>query len=340
MKKLLILFLCLGMLTPAFPVLAEDYAHRNDIFTYTVSGENATITNVEDIRSSVTVPETLDGYTVTKLGKGAFGGSTVTKHIDIPDTVTEIADFCFAYSHSLQSVTLPDSITSIPEGAFYHCEQLWAITVPDTVKTIDNYAFGRCPSLVAVTLPATLVSIGEDAFASNSDALRLYSKTNSYAYNYALEKNITFEEYISVVVNGEKIIFDQPCITDKENYRTLVPVRAVMEALGATVCWNNARNAASIEMDDTIILIRSGNPYMLVNESIRYMSSLPIEYNNRLLIPIRDLIVALGGTVGWDEEEKIVTVSFNENTPSTQDKSPTQASEGSSHPSKGQLLQG
>ena len=53
----------------------EPTVYKSDIYTYTVSGDSATITGVDDISGGVEVPDTLDGYTVTALGEGAFSAS-------------------------------------------------------------------------------------------------------------------------------------------------------------------------------------------------------------------------------------------------------------------------
>lgn len=49
--------------------------------------------------------------------------------------------------------------------------------------------------------------------------------------------NVTAQENISVLVNNIKIVFDQEPVV--ENDRTLVPLRAIFEALGAEVSWDN-----------------------------------------------------------------------------------------------------
>ena len=310
MKKLISALLCLGMLLSVSTAFAEEKSYKSDIFTYTVSGKTATITNVEDIRTTISVPEKLDGFTVTALGEGAFGGSTVIESVTIPDTVTTIADFCFAYSNSLKSVTFSDQITAIKDGAFYHCEGLWTVTLPESLKEIGKNAFGRCTGLTAVTMPASVTKIGENAFPEN-EQLCIYSKENSYPYTYAKEKGINFEEYITVTLNGKKILFDQPCITDTERFRTLVPLRAVLEDLGAVITWDNTFNTAGIDVLGYRLLVRPGEHFMMVNGSAQFLSSPPIEFNGRIMVPIRDVMETLGGSVLWNEEEKSVTITWN-----------------------------
>ncbi|MBR5153038.1 MAG: leucine-rich repeat protein [Clostridia bacterium] len=308
MKKLISAFLCLGLLLGSTSALAAEKTFRSDIFTYTVSGKNATIINVEDMRSTVSVPKKLDNFTVTALGEGAFGGSTIIEHVVIPDTVTSVGDFCFAYSNSLKTVTFPSTLETISDGAFYHCEGLWTITLPSSLKTIGKNAFGRCSNLTAVTLPSSVTFIGEKAFPT-TEHLRFYSKENSYPYTYAIENGIGFEEYITVTLNGKTIAFDQPCITDTERFRTLVPIRAVLEDLGAVITWDNTFNTARIQVKDIKLTIRPGEQFMMVNDTAHFLSSPPVEFNGRIMVPIRDVMENLNGTVLWNEEEKSVTIT-------------------------------
>ena len=50
---------------------------------------------------------------------------------------------------------------------------------------------------------------------------------------------------ISVFVNGEKLAFDQPPVIQQD--RTLVPMRAIFEALGATVLWDESTQTVTAE---------------------------------------------------------------------------------------------
>ena len=50
---------------------------------------------------------------------------------------------------------------------------------------------------------------------------------------------------------------------------------------------------------------------MSVNGETVYLSSPAIEYNNRVLLPIRDVVQAVGGRVVWDENSTSVTITYN-----------------------------
>ena len=310
MKKTIIMFLIVTMFA-SFTTLgyAQQELFKEDIFTYTVSNDEITITNVDDVCETVIIPEEIDSKPVTALGIGALGGSHTIKTVDIPKTVKTLGHTCFAYSTSIRTVNLSYGLEKIEDGAFLKCTELWTITIPDTVKEIGDGAFNLCSNLSAATIPSSVKNIGEDAFVP-AGGFKIYAKPNSVGEKFAKENSINYEELISVNVNGEDVVFDQPCITDKENFATLVPMRAVMEALGAKVSWNSVTNNSSIAIDGNRIVIYPNNNYMLINNKEINLTTPAIEFNSRLLLPIRKVIESIGGKVNWNEETKTVTITY------------------------------
>lgn len=53
-----------------------------------------------------------------------------------------------------------------------------------------------------------------------------------------------YAEGIKVTLNGEQIQFDQPPVVI--NDRTLVPVRAIFEAMGCTVLWDGTNQIVNV----------------------------------------------------------------------------------------------
>ncbi|GHU62858.1 hypothetical protein FACS189445_6030 [Spirochaetia bacterium] len=110
----------------------------------------------------VRIPETIEGYPVTVIGKSAFGGNHGITSVVIPNSVTEIEEGAF-YNCSLKTVTLPDKLVTIGKGAFEE-SSLTSVKLPDTVTTIEDETFYYCSDLTTVTFPNKLVTIGASAF--------------------------------------------------------------------------------------------------------------------------------------------------------------------------------
>ena len=104
MKKIIPRLVCLVMVLCTFPVAAAEESLKEDIFTYSVSGNTAVVTNVDDTQKLVEVPQTLGGYTVTAIRDGAFGGITVIEE-----------DICLL--HFFKQFILPQFIGQLfPQG--------------------------------------------------------------------------------------------------------------------------------------------------------------------------------------------------------------------------------
>ena len=121
---------------------------------------------------------------------------------------------------------------------------------------------------------------------------------------------------ISVYLDNEKVQFDvAPLLV---NGRTMVPMRAIFEKLGAVVYWdNNARTAiaqkentnVSISIDDTV-LYKDGIPITL---------DVPAQLNGgRTLVPLRAVSEAFECDVKWNGDTKIVNISSKKENSMTQ----------------------
>lgn len=116
---------------------------------------------------------------------------------------------------------------------------------------------------------------------------------------------------ITVNVNGTALELDQPPII--ENGRTLVPLRAIAEALGCEVVWNDTDKTASFVQGDVTAIITVGENYILVGDGV-YNEEFPIDspaviVNSRTMIPLRALSECFGFDVSWNGESKTVEVS-------------------------------
>lgn len=96
---------------------------------------------------SLTVPETVDGQTVTGLSQGCFRDCDSLYEIILPDTLFTVGDFAFAECDALRGLQLPDGVRYIGSNAFSKCFQLEAIHIPASVKVIGANAFGACNDL-------------------------------------------------------------------------------------------------------------------------------------------------------------------------------------------------
>ena len=109
---------------------------------------------------------------------------------------------------------------------------------------------------------------------------------------------------VTVTLDGEKIEFDvQPQII---NDRTMVPLRAIFEALGATVEWDETTRTVTSTKEEKTIKLTIDSPTMYVNEEAVELDSPATIVSDRTLVPVRKIFETLGATVDYDDATRTV----------------------------------
>ena len=99
-------------------------------------------------------------------------------------------------------------------------------------------------------------------------------------------------------------------ITEKD--RTLVPMRAIFEALGAEVEWENETQTATATKDGITVSVTIDSNRMLKNgEEIELDVPARLVEDSRTLVPLRAISEAFGCQVEWDEELQRVDIYTN-----------------------------
>ncbi|MBE7052676.1 MAG: hypothetical protein E7391_00170 [Ruminococcaceae bacterium] len=115
------------------------------------------------------------------------------------------------------------------------------------------------------------------------------------------------DDTIKVVINGENLNMDQPPVLTEG--RTLVPVRAIFEALGAKVEWDDITKTATGVLGETKIEIQINNKVAKVNGKDITLDVPAQIVNSRTLVPVRFISESLGAKVDWDGNTKTVIIT-------------------------------
>jgi len=116
----------------------------------------------------------------------------------------------------------------------------------------------------------------------------------------------TNSDTIQVYVDGVKVNFDVPPMIIEG--RTMVPMRAIFEAIGAEVTWDQERQLVIGIKDDTIVELYIGSVLPTVNNEIKQINVPATVVNKRTLAPLRFVGEAFGGTVTWDGLTRTVNI--------------------------------
>ncbi|OEF96802.1 stalk domain-containing protein [Desulfuribacillus alkaliarsenatis] len=122
--------------------------------------------------------------------------------------------------------------------------------------------------------------------------------TQKYTQDRNPERNVV------VYVDGKRIEFPhgQPYVDS--NFRIMVPIRFVLEAIGAKIFWNQEHLQATIIKDNTIVTMTTDKPEYIVNGQEMLMDTAMV-YSKELgttFVPIRYVLEALQAEVNWRME--------------------------------------
>jgi len=111
----------------------------------------------------------------------------------------------------------------------------------------------------------------------------------------------------TVSYNGEKIKFDQiPVI---ENGRTLVPLRAIFEKIGATVGWDEATSTVTAEKDGVKVELVIDDVNAKKNDEAITLDVPAKLINGRTMVPVRFVSDCFGVNVEWDDAMQRVVLT-------------------------------
>lgn len=146
-----------------------------------------------------------------------------------------------------------------------------------------------------------------------------YEETGMPCLEYACESgsiSYTLEKPITIHVDGKYLLSDvDPTI---RSGRTMVPLRAAGEALGAQVNWDQGTQTAIATKDGRTVQFQLYSQTYYVNGQAYHIDVAPTMINNRTLLPLRVFAEALDADVYWDQntyDVKIDTPAQDVTTP-------------------------
>lgn len=252
MKKIFSLILSLAMLltiTSGLNLTAyADSSQYGNIYYEEKEDGTIEITDCTSSATSINIPSTIDGKSVTSIGNNAFYSCKNLVNITIPDSITSIGNNAFEYCASLKSVLIPGSVKSIGNAAFNRCESLMNIEViknnsnyfsqdgvlfdknktkliqypignkriaydiPNGVKSFGDCVFDSCSTLKNITIPDSVTSIGWGVFSGSTSLTNIDVSENNL--NYSSYEGVLFNknktELIKYPIGNERTSYNIP----------------------------------------------------------------------------------------------------------------------------------
>jgi len=128
-----------------------------------------------------------------------------------------------------------------------------------------------------------------------------------YREDFVLNKAAAPANKITVKINGEEVQFDQEPIIYRD--RTMVPMRAIFEKLGATVEWNAESRTAVGTRGEVAVSATIGNSNIFRNGEVIAFDTPSFIAGGRTLVPVRAIAESFDCYVTWDGETKTVNIT-------------------------------
>lgn len=114
---------------------------------------------------------------------------------------------------------------------------------------------------------------------------------------------------VSIVLNGQRLSLDPAPVIIAG--RTLVPLRGVFQAMGATVDWNEADRTVTVRRGGRYVEIEVDRKLACLNEACTSAAIMDVPatiLDNRTYVPVRFISTALGVQVVWDDGARTVYI--------------------------------
>lgn len=115
-------------------------------------------------------------------------------------------------------------------------------------------------------------------------------------------------EPIKVLINTKPVSFETSPVI--ENGRTLVPLRSISEALGASVIWDGKNKAITLTLNSDVIKLTIGKAEALKNAQALTLDSPAKIIAGNTMVPLRFIGEAFGAYVQWNQGSRTIAINY------------------------------
>ena len=152
--------------------------------------------------------------------------------------------------------------------------------------------------VVKVTKEKTNADNNQNNAGDNNTGLSTtyYTGTETFTFGAEADKSVVMTiGSKEIVANNVPATIDvAPFIRDN---RTFVPFRALVEAFGAEVAYDEATSTVTTKLDGKTVVLTVGSTVLTVNDETVTMDVAPYIVNDRVVVPVRFVGEAFGFTV-------------------------------------------
>lgn len=242
---------------------------------------------------------------ITKIGDNALFYLGNVDEIIIPKSVRELGLTAFAFDiantvyYNAENCKFVGNSTGM---AYNYFPQGKTLIIGKDVKQIGGYVFYR-----ANFGQTTYDTVKYEGSAEEWGKIKINYTGNDVLGSviFASDENKVSSE-INVLINNKFLQCDQPPVLI--NGRTLVPMRAIFEALGAEVNWNSDKRTAEGIKEDKKVAITIEDNALYVNGVAKELDVPAQLINGKTMVPVRAISEAFDCNVQWNGAKKYVII--------------------------------
>lgn len=206
-------------------------------------------------------------------------------------------------THGTMEVEMNQAVAGI-KGTTFICEETGS---KSTLKVLE----GKVNLTSKKSGKSIAVAAGEMAVADASGNL------NKSTFNIAQEVKKWDKIIIELIidqklmkVNGVQKEIDpgRETVPKVVNGRTLIPIRAVIEAMGGTADYDVKEQKITLKKGNDTLQMRVGKTNIKLNDSTKTMDTAPVVLNGRTMVPVRFVAENFGYSVAWKAAEQTVVI--------------------------------
>lgn len=202
-------------------------------------------------------------------------------------------------------------------------------TIPENVYTEELTIRGLTEAKASVTINNEQVSLNDNGTFIHTIKLKkgenlIVILAKDLAGNESKKEfKVIFKDPIiiklqiantTILINNRDSQLDAAPFIDKVSGRTLVPIRAIVEAIDGKIGWEASEQKVTIQKDDLSIELWIGKPLAKVNgNEVKIDPDKPVTpliVKGRTFLPLRFVAENLGFKVDWDGATQVIVLTY------------------------------
>ena len=248
------------------------------------------------VKDSHTAGATDKSYAMNILKEASAFGAYIKQGQTRADFVFEKADKGSAL-HAQKGIVNLYTLTHIPGNPY--------VTVNYKIDGVWYHSASNAPYTCALAI--NTLSDGAHTVEISADGISklytFYKTGNSISFG-----NIP-KSSIGILVNGTALTFDPGAEPQIVEDRTMVPLRAIFEALNVQVNWDGNTKTVTATGRDRQVVLTIGQKEITVNGIKTEIDVPAMIISDRTMVPVRAVAQSLGCTVDWIADTKTVVIT-------------------------------